>query len=108
MRIDSSSKTSNVLITSLALVLFFSCEEKNKCDVYFLGMPEKHTGLWKGENIDNMVIMRQKRTGPKSAHLESRLTFYNIDDHSFDWKGELWDLDKNTVQVNWKIKASRE
>ena len=70
-------------------------------------MPGEHTGLWEGEKIDNTMVMKQKRVGPNGENLESRLTFYNISKNYFDWKGELWNLDNNTVTVNWKIKADK-
>lgn len=88
-------------------IRFFS-SSKEKWEVYFFGMPGEHTGLWQGEALDGKMIMRQKRTGPSGENLESRLTFYNITENSFDWKGELWNLDKGTSTVNWKIKAQRE
>ncbi len=79
--------------------------KKDKWDVYFFGMPGEHTGLWEGEKVDGKMIMRQKRKGPKGENLESRLTFYQITENSFFWKGELWNLDDETATVNWKIKA---
>lgn len=88
-------------------IRFFN-SSKQKWDVYFFGMPGEHTGLWEGEELDGKMIMRQKRTGANGENLESRLTFYNIDENSFDWKGELWDLDQSTATENWKIKAKRE
>ncbi len=80
---------------------------KNKWEVYFFGMPGEHTGLWEGEKIGNKMVMKQNRTGPNGEHLQSRLTFYDIKDHAFRWKGEVWNLDENTAIVNWKIDANR-
>ncbi|MBX2874509.1 MAG: hypothetical protein KTR30_20470 [Saprospiraceae bacterium] len=88
-------------------IRFFNTS-KQKWEVYFFGMPGGHTGLWEGEELAEMMVMRQKRTGKHGENLESRLTFYNLDDNSFDWKGELWNLDQGTVTENWKIKARRE
>ena len=88
-------------------IRFFNTSKK-KWDVYFFGMPGEHTGLWEGEKVDGKMIMRQKRSGLNGESLESRLTFYNIDENSFDWKGELWDLDQWIATENWKIKAKRE
>lgn len=88
-------------------IRFFSTRKKN-WQVYFFGMPGEHTGLWDGEAADGKMIMRQKRKGPNGENMEGRLTFYNITENSFDWKGELRNLDKGTSTVNWKIKAQRE
>lgn len=88
-------------------IRFFS-KRQAKWQVHFFGMPGEHTGLWEGEAFDGKMIMRQKRTGPNGENLESKLTFYNITENSFDWKGELRNLDKGTSTVNWKIKAQRE
>jgi len=88
-------------------IRFFNTSKK-KWDVYFFGMPGEHTGLWEGEELDGKMIMKQKRTGSNEENLESRLTFYNIDKNSFEWKGELWNLDQGIATENWKIKAQRE
>lgn len=85
----------------------FYNSKKKKWDVYFFGMPGGHTGLWEGEQEGNQMIMRQLRKGPNGEQIESRLTFYNIRDNSFDWKGEFWNLESDEVTVNWKIKATR-
>ncbi len=81
---------------------------KNKWEVHFFGMPGEHTGLWEGEEVDGKMIMRQQRTGPKGEKIESRLTFHSITNSSFEWRGELWNLDDKTVTVNWKIRAQKK
>ncbi|MDH5413108.1 MAG: hypothetical protein OEW87_03130, partial [Flavobacteriaceae bacterium] len=83
----------------------FYNSSKGKWDVYFFGMLGEHTGLWEGEYIDGKMVMKQERTGPNGEKLLSQITFYNITDDGFDWKGELIHPDTGKTTVNWKIKA---
>ncbi len=70
-------------------------------------LPGEHTGLWEGEYVDGKMVMKQSRTGPNGENLLSQLTFYNITDEGFDWKGEVINLDTEHITVNWKIKAKK-
>ena len=51
--------------------------------------------------------MTQARKGRNGENLMSQLTFYKISEYSFDWKGEVKNLDDNTTIIYWKIKAQR-
>lgn len=80
---------------------------KQKWDVYFFGMPGIHSGLWEGAYEDGNMVMRQKRTGPNGEPMESRLTFYEITENSFEWKGESVNLETGSASPNWKISARK-
>ena len=82
--------------------------KKNKWDVYFFGMPGEHFGLWEGEKVGDKMIMRQKRKGQGNKDFESILTFYDITDSSFKWKGGIKNIEKDTLIINWKISAKRK
>ena len=81
---------------------------KKKWAVHFFGMPGNHQGVWYGEKIGDRMVMRQKRIAKNGSAMESRLTFYDISEEAFKWKGELVDLSTGTSTVNWKILATRK
>ncbi|MDH3529621.1 MAG: hypothetical protein OEQ28_08650, partial [Acidobacteriota bacterium] len=67
---------------------------------YLQTIPGIGSGVWEGEKEGKNMVMRQKR-----GENESRLTFSNITENSFDWIGE--NVGKNGTASGWKISCKR-
>ncbi len=80
---------------------------KERWVVHFFGMPGNHQGVWYGRQEGDQMVMRQKRESKNGSTMESRLTFYDISEEAFKWKGESVNLSTGIGTVNWKIGAKR-
>ena len=69
---------------------------------YFQTSPAYYSGVWEGLIEGSDMVMRASR-----GEGESRLTFHNINNDSFDWRGESIDKDGN-ASAFWIINCQRK
>ena len=68
----------------------------------FPGVSTKR-GVWIGGKVGDDIILEKPQKAPNGMDGISRLTFYNISDHGFDWKGEWVNDEQGIVFPFWKI-----
>ncbi|MEE8586667.1 MAG: hypothetical protein V3T83_17640 [Acidobacteriota bacterium] len=59
-----------------------------KWKVTFFKMPGYGSGVWEGEKEGDQMVMKQENRRPDGTLTVSRLTFYDITEKSYQWKGE--------------------
>ncbi len=79
---------------------------KNEWVVKFFGMPGGHTGLWKGGQVDDKIVLISKQTDASGSPVTSRLSFSQITADSFEWLAEKVAED-GVATPNWRISAKR-
>lgn len=60
-------------------------------------------GIWLGGKAGNDIVLEKPQQAPNGMDGISRLTFYNISDEGFDWKGEWVNDSMGIVFPFWKI-----
>ena len=93
---DTSFVTSNIRIFDPI---------RRKWMVTFFSMPDYSSGVWEVVMEEQRLVMRQKRTGLDGTEALSRLTFYNITDHGFDWVAES--IGDDGVVQDWKSSCKK-
>ena len=64
-------------------------------------------GVWLGNKEEDEIILKQDQKAPNGMDGVSRLTFHNISDEGFDWKGEWVDTTGSIVYPFWKIYCTK-
>lgn len=59
--------------------------------------------VWIGRKEGKEIILNQPQNAPNGMEGISRLTFTNISDNGFDWKGEWVNEEQGIVYLFWKI-----
>ena len=70
--------------------------------------PSASPGVWMGGKDGEDIILYKDHTAPNGTAGDSWLTFYNIDESGFDWKGEWIDKTKTVVYPFWMIYCHRK
>ncbi|MFY0608009.1 MAG: hypothetical protein JXR10_14920 [Cyclobacteriaceae bacterium] len=66
------------------------------------GIPWK-PGVWHGKRIDNQIVLYKDSPAPNGTPGDYRLTFYDLSDDGFNWKGEWVDKTETVVYPTWMI-----
>ena len=74
--------------------------------VSFFGMPGQHTGVWKGGQEGDKIVLTSKQVSANGDPVTSRLSFAHISENGFEWLGERITADGITTP-NWQISATR-
>lgn len=56
--------------------------------VTFFKMPGYSSGVWEGAKEEDKLVMKRENTRPDGTKVVSRLTFYDISEEGYEWKGE--------------------
>lgn len=59
--------------------------------------------VWKGKKEGDQIVLKMPQKSPNGLEGVSRLTFYNISDNGFKWKGEWTNVDESIVYAFWTI-----
>ena len=81
--------------------------KQQKWIVTYFSTPRYSSGVWKGKKEGKTMVMRKPTTSPTGHKGENRLTFYNISDKGFSWKGEFVSEDGKIVYAFWKIQCTK-
>ncbi len=60
-------------------------------------------GVWWGNEIGNEIVLKQEQKAPNGMDGFSKLTFYDISEYGFKWKGEWISTDEKIIYPFWKI-----
>ena len=60
-------------------------------------------GVWLGNKTDSEIILKKEQKAPNGTAGFSRLTFYDMNDDGFKWKGEWVDTSEKIVYPFWMI-----
>ncbi len=58
---------------------------------------------WLGKKAGDEIVLKKEQKAPNGMDGVSRLTFYNITEEGFDWKGEWVDTSGSIIFPFWKI-----
>ncbi len=76
--------------------------------VTYFSTPVYGSGTWSGGMVEGRIELEQAQVAPgTSIEGINRLTFYNISNDSFDWKGEWLSLDGSAVFPFWRISCRK-
>ena len=65
-------------------------------------------GTWRGgKQTDGTIVLSQPQKAPNGMDGFSRLTFYDINDQGYRWKGEWVKDDETVIWPFWHINCSR-
>ena len=67
------------------------------------GFVSNTPGVWLGNREGDKVVLKQNQKAPNGAEGFSRLTFFNIREEGFDWKGEWVDKAETITYPFWYI-----
>ena len=72
--------------------------------VTFVATPAYSTGTWSGNRVGNSIVLERPQKAP-GTDIDgiNRLTFYDVTDVSFSWKGEWASLDNSIVNEFWRL-----
>lgn len=76
--------------------------------VTFFSTPTYGTGIWSGGMVEDRIELEQAQKAP-GTNIDgvNRLTFYDISENSFNWKGEWISLNGSTVFPFWRISCHK-
>ena len=60
-------------------------------------------GVWRGQKVDDNIVLYQNQKAPNGMEGDSRLTFYDMKENGFNWIGEWVSKDGKSVYPFWKI-----
>lgn len=63
---------------------------------------------WKGSKEGDSIMLYRPQQAPNGADGFFRLTFYNIQEESFDWVGEWVNPEETIVYPTWKISCTKD
>lgn len=63
--------------------------------------------IWLGKRVNDQIILKMPQKAPNGTEGTSRLTFYDISNNGFKWKGEWVSLDGSIVYPFWKIYCNK-
>lgn len=63
--------------------------------------------VWKGQKEGADIVLKQPQVAPNGMKGISRLTFTNMGDHGWDWRGEWINEEKGIVYPFWLIWCRR-
>ena len=63
--------------------------------------------VWKGNRIGNEIVLKMPPKSPGGLDGINRLTYYDISNSGFKWKGEWTDLEEKNVYPFWTIDSKR-
>ena len=76
--------------------------------VTYFSTPTYGSGVWSGGMVEDRIELEQPQKAPGTNFDGiNRLTFYDISDDSFNWKGEWISLDGSTVFPFWRISCQK-
>lgn len=61
--------------------------------------------VWKGKKEGDQIVLKMPQKSPNGLDGISRLTFYNISDNGFKWKGEWTNINESIVYPFWTIEC---
>lgn len=59
--------------------------------------------VWHGMRNDNEIVLYKPQKSPNGMEGSYRITFYDLSDVGFSWKGEWVNLDETIVYPTWMI-----
>ncbi len=64
-------------------------------------------GVWKGKKQGEEIVLTQPQKAPNGMEGFSRLTFYDISENGWNWKGEWIKDDQSIIWPFWTIECER-
>ena len=64
-------------------------------------------GIWRGKKESNQIVLYQDQKAPNGMEGDSRLTFYEMDQAGFKWKGEWVSKNKQFTYPFWTIACKK-
>ncbi len=64
-------------------------------------------GVWHGNRADGKIVLYKDSPAPNGTPGDYRLTFYEINNQGFSWKGEWVNKTETTVFPTWMIFCSK-
>ena len=71
------------------------------------GFVSNTPGAWLGGMEEGDIVLKQPQKAPNGMDGTSRLTFFNISDNGFDWKGEWVDKTEKIIYPFWTISCRK-
>ena len=75
--------------------------------VSYFSSPTYSNGIWQGGLQGADIVLTRPQKAPNGTDGESRLTFYEIADTSFRWKGEWVAEDGSVIYPFWRITCQK-
>ncbi len=63
--------------------------------------------VWTGKKEGNQIVLKMPQKSPGGLDGFSRLTFYNMTENGFKWKGEWVDIKETVVYPFWTIDCTK-
>lgn len=85
-------------------------QDSSRWYVHFYSTPVSTTlSTWEGNlNDDDIIVLFKDQLAPNGTEGFSRLTFYDISDNGFKWKGEWINKEETIVYPFWKISCEKQ
>ena len=64
-------------------------------------------GVWLGNKTDNEIVLKKEQKAPNGTEGFSRLTFYDMDENGFKWKGEWSNTSGSFIYSFWMISCTK-
>jgi hypothetical protein len=65
-------------------------------------------GIWQGNRLEEEIVLKMPQKAPNGMAGFSQLTFYDISNEGFKWKGEWVDKSNTVVFPFWKIDCKKK
>lgn len=76
---------------------------------YASATPIPSLSTWEGNmNMDGQIVLYREQKAPNGMEGYYRITFSDIQDDSFNWKGEWVNTDESIVYPTWQIYCSKK
>ncbi|MBT8274453.1 MAG: hypothetical protein KJO77_11650 [Bacteroidia bacterium] len=72
---------------------------------YSSKLPSSALPAWEGNKKEDKIILYRDQKAPNGMEGSYKITFYDIKDESFKWKGEWVDKTEKIVYPTWKIEC---
>ena len=69
--------------------------------------PSTSLNTWTGEKVGEEIILNLEQKAPNGMDGWSRLTFYDMSEEGYKWKGEWVSLDESIRYPFWRIECRR-
>ncbi len=70
-------------------------------------LPSTTLPAWEGNKEDDKIVLFRDQTAPNGMEGFYRITFYDMNESGYKWKGEWVDKDQKIVYPTWKIECTR-
>lgn len=74
---------------------------------YSSSAPTTQLGAWEGGKVGEEMILYRDQKAPNGMEGKYKITFYDISDAGFKWKGEWVSPDESIVYPTWNIECTK-